>query len=40
MTEAERTYYWTTLEQRLQPFVASDGTCPLPGEALLAIGTK
>lgn len=40
MSEAERTYYWTTLEQRLQPFVASDGTCLLPGEALLAIGTK
>ena len=40
MSDAERTHYWAELERRLQPYVQSDGTCLLPGEALLGVGTK
>ncbi|HLZ29382.1 MAG TPA: class I SAM-dependent methyltransferase [Chloroflexota bacterium] len=40
MSEVERAQYWAELERRLQVFVQSDGTCLLPGEALLAVGTK
>jgi hypothetical protein len=40
MSETERTHYWAEIERRLQPYVQSDGTCLLPGEALLGVGTK
>ena len=40
MSEAEREHYWAEIERRLQPYVQADGSCLLPGEALLGVGEK
>src|SRR5438094_1936721 len=40
MSEAESAYYSAELARRVQAFVQPDGSCLLPGEALLAVGTK
>jgi SAM-dependent methyltransferase len=40
MTAAESAHYSAELARRLQAFVQPDGTCLLPGEALLGVGTK
>jgi SAM-dependent methyltransferase len=40
MSDAERAFYQTELERRVAAYVQADGRCVLPGEALLAVGTK
>jgi len=40
MSDAERDYYAAELERRLTAYLQSDGKCILPGESLLAVGTK
>ena len=40
MSDAEREYYAAELERRLTAYLQSDGKCILPGESLLAVGTK
>jgi hypothetical protein len=40
MSDAERAHYWAELGRRLQTHVQADGRCILPGEALVAVGTK
>jgi len=40
MSDAEREYYAVELERRLTAYLQSDGKCILPGESLLAVGTK
>jgi ubiquinone/menaquinone biosynthesis C-methylase UbiE len=40
MSDAESAHYSTELAQRLEAFVQPDGTCVLPGQALLGLGTK
>jgi hypothetical protein len=40
MSDAERAHYATELERRLHAYEQPDGRCLLPGEALLAVGTK
>jgi ubiquinone/menaquinone biosynthesis C-methylase UbiE len=40
MSDAERAYYTAELERRVAAYVLPDGRCVLPGEALLAVGTK
>jgi SAM-dependent methyltransferase len=40
MSDAERDLYAAELGRRLEPYVRPDGSCLLPGEALLVVGTK
>jgi ubiquinone/menaquinone biosynthesis C-methylase UbiE len=40
MSESEQQYYAAELERRLHAYVQPDGRCNLPGEALLAVGTR
>jgi SAM-dependent methyltransferase len=40
MSDAESAHYSAELARRLHAFVQPDGTCVLPGEALLGVGTK
>jgi ubiquinone/menaquinone biosynthesis C-methylase UbiE len=40
MDDAEREHYAAELARRLNAYVQPDGTCALPGEALLAVGTR
>ena len=40
MSESEQQYYAAELERRLHAYEQPDGKCLLPGEALLAVGTK
>ncbi len=40
MSESEQQYYAAELERRLRAYEQPDGKCLLPGEALLAVGTK
>jgi ubiquinone/menaquinone biosynthesis C-methylase UbiE len=40
MSDAESAHYSAELAQRLEAFVQPDGTCVLPGQALLGLGTK
>jgi SAM-dependent methyltransferase len=40
MSDAEHAHYTAELERRLQAYRQPDGQCVLPGEALLAAGTK
>jgi hypothetical protein len=40
MSDAERQHYATELEHRLTAYLQPDGRCVLPGEALLAVGTR
>jgi hypothetical protein len=40
MSDAESAYYSAELARRLEAFVQPDGTCVLPGEALLGVGSR
>jgi ubiquinone/menaquinone biosynthesis C-methylase UbiE len=40
MSDAERQHYAAELEHRLTAYLQPDGRCVLPGEALLAVGTR
>jgi len=40
MSDAEREYYASELERRLTAYLQPDAKCILPGESLLAVGTK
>jgi len=40
MNDKEREYYAAELERRLTAYQQPDGRCVLPGEALLAVGTR
>jgi ubiquinone/menaquinone biosynthesis C-methylase UbiE len=40
MNDAEREHYTAELARRVQAYVQADGRCILPGEALLAVGTR
>jgi len=40
MSDAERARYTSELERRLEAYVRPDGSCVLPGEALLGVGTN
>jgi len=40
MSDAESAHYSAELARRLEAFAQPDGTCVLPGEALLGVGTR
>ena len=40
MSDAEREHYAAELERRLTAYEQPDGSCVLPGEALIGVGTK
>jgi SAM-dependent methyltransferase len=40
LSNAEYAHYWAELGRRLHAYVQADGRCVLPGEALLAVGTR
>jgi hypothetical protein len=40
MSDAESAHYSAELARRLEAFVQPDGSCLLPGQALLGVGTK